>query len=831
MTIKTRATTLDQLQRERDMLTNGHDRFMERQEKLKDLSIDRSHSQILKQSIVAVAKALDERLAAAAAPVNHRPFSWINDLTPIDTETLAYLGLVCCMESVGLAATRTACLRTIGSRIEMEHFAVGLREFDKKLSDRVVGIAVRNSSSEHRKKAVRSIAAKEGYAPEKWSQERRLKAAAPVLSAILEASNVFDVWTQIKNNKTIYRMGLTDEASEAISDLNADISWNEPVFTPMVTEPRAWLDENSGCYLDPALAAMTPLVRHASKKQINMMRSAIRSGRMSPALSAINKIQQTRYVTNEYVLEAVKWAWQNDKQPNDSFPKGTKIPQVEFPENYEELGAEEKKGLRLDRSSIRLLNKQVDTDRTMIQMDIKQAEDLLKYEGFYIPMSFDFRGRIYPIPAFNMHRADHIKAMFVLADKRPVGNRGAYWIAVQVANTGDFSKMSKASFSDRLNWVLENADRIAEIGNDFEGTYDDGHEICWSKADKPFAFLAACREFYGFWIHGTDYCSGLPINLDGSNSGIQHFSAASLTESDAALVNLVPSEKPADIYQAVADLVIEMLKEKPEDLECREWIEFGISRNIVKRNVMTFGYSSSVYGFTDQLMEDLMTPLKKEVTRRQRDEHPFSNPPLAARKLAELNWQAINRIIVGASEGMAYFQGLARILATNNHTMSWFTPVGFPVDNSYFKNKSKRLRLYLYDKECDSQLETFPRLNFPDERTVDTRKCASSISPNVIHSWDSSHLMSTVLVGGTRGIKSWMLIHDSFATTPAQTDILFKTVRETFVEQYDNGCLYDDITQQLLDHHPLPKNVKLPIKPAKGSLDLKLVLQSDYCFA
>ena len=209
-------STLAQLQREKQMMTDGHDRFLDRQAKLKDLSIAPANSKLLKDALAATTEALRKRLDEASA-ADGRPFDWVLDLKAIDTELLSYLGLVNCMEGVGMAATRTSVLRNIGGRVEMEHFSIHLKEYNKPLHDRITSLATsNNSSSQHRKKAVKHIAAKEGFEHEFWSQERRMKAAAPILSAILEASNVFEIWTQIKDNKTVYRIGLTEAASALI---------------------------------------------------------------------------------------------------------------------------------------------------------------------------------------------------------------------------------------------------------------------------------------------------------------------------------------------------------------------------------------------------------------------------------------------------------------------------------------------------------------------------------------------------------------------------------------------------------------------------------------
>lgn len=837
------ASALQQLQREKAMLTDGHDRYMERQANLKDLSIDKVHSRLLLNAIPAVAADIEQELKTAQ-DAHNRPFNWVKDIEGIDSELLAYAGLVCCMEAVGQQATRTKALNHIGGRIEMEHFAKGLYEFDKGLAERITNLVnLRNSGNQQRKTAIRHMAGVEGYKPQKWTQERCKQAATPVFNAVMRASGIFEEWTQTKGVKTIQRMGLTEEASEDIAKVNLQLSWNSPVFTPMITEPQPWVDVDNGCYLDPSLGHMTPLVRRASPKQMRMIRSAIRSGRMQPALDAINIIQNVPWRINEYVLSAVEWAWEEGLQPDKSFPMRNHLPVPPMPDNYEELSDKQKKAARAKSAAVRFLNRRCDGDRSNMASDLQQARDLRNYDQFWQPYSFDFRGRIYPIANFNSQRGDHIKSLFTLANAKPLGKTGPYWLAIHVANTGDFDKVSKKSFEARVQWVMDNIDRLVEIGHDFEGTYaGDEDKLYWSDADKPFAFLAACRELRGFWINGEDYVCGLPCNLDGSNSGVQHFSAASRTYEDAKLVCLVPMDEPQDIYRAVADYTNKLLVERlgqEKDADTRqaieEWLEHGIGRKECKRNTMCYGYSSEVYGFTDQIMEDFMAPLRNKVTAGEIKKHPFTKPHLAARILAETNWKSITTVIVGASKGMAFFQNMAEICGKLNETVSWFTPVGFPVDNSYYKTKAKRLRLYLYDKEAKMNRRSSVTLNVDDYKTVNTRKCASAISPNVIHSMDSSHLMSTVLKGAERGITDWMLIHDSFGTVPADTQKLFDVVREAFVEQYQDRCIYTELAQQTVEQlrykgHEVEDGLFGSV-PDKGDLDIQAIKESLYCFA
>ena len=82
--------------------------------------------------------------------------------------------------------------------------------------------------------------------------------------------------------------------------------------------------------------------------------------------------------------------------------------------------------------------------------------------------------------------------------------------------------------------VDENAAKILRCGNDYKASFP-----FWSKADDPFQFLAACRDYYMWDKHGDGYETGLPIGLDATNSGYQHYAAASLNKKDGKSVNLL----------------------------------------------------------------------------------------------------------------------------------------------------------------------------------------------------------------------------------------------------------------------------------------------------
>ena len=229
-----------------------------------------------------------------------------------------------------------------------------------------------------------------------------------------------------------------------------------------------------------------------------------------------------------------------------------------------------------------------------------------------------------------------------------------------------------------------------------------------------------------------------------------------------------------------------------------------------------------------------MTPLRDSVTEGQLDEHPFDqdgdNGNRAARFLAEKNWEAVNEVIENAGTGMRFFQDLADAMAKEGKHMNWQTPIGFPVVQRYPKQRTKKLKLFLHDREHMQLTRQQVSIREDVQNTVARAKSKQAVAPNVIHSMDSCHLLITVNNGLINGVGDYFLIHDSFATVPADTWTMFDVVRHSFIAMYSDWCLYEDLydrTHQLLTDPSRISEVKIP---AKGNLDLTEVADSLYCF-
>jgi DNA-directed RNA polymerase len=755
-------------------------------------------------------------------------------LQNLDPDLIALAGLSATFRVVSQSKPMASVCRNIGSVIDDELFAANLHKADAKLSKRLVTKAKKSHNNiGYRRKAVKATAAKEGFATAILPEDEKVKVGAYVLDCILKAvPEIFEDFTIKSADKEQNFLRLTEAASQSLLDAREVQSWMHPAYKPMVVPPKPWTDFNTGCYHNPKLARTVTLVRTSDPAQIALIRKAIRAGTLQYGLEALNAIQNTRLVINAPVHHLVTWAYDSGLDL-PSFPARTHIPKPPRPENYTEMDEQSQKGWRIQAAQVAEKNRAIDGDRMVMLQDLLVAESLLTAKEFYIPHNMDFRGRVYPVSHFNQQRADHIKAQMHFAEGRVLTQSGVYWLAVHLANCGDFNKISKQPFDARVQWVADNEEMIFQIARDPQAAVS-----LWKEADKPFSFVAACMEWYGYRMDPESFKSHLAVALDGSNSGLQHYSCMMLSASEGALVNLQPSDKPADLYQTVADRVKAQAEADALDgLEVAKVVlENGIDRKLCKRATMTFAYSSQEYGFREQLMDDVMRPLALKVLTKQVVAHPYAmlrtdkegNTRMdggftAASYIAKLIWKAVNEIVTDACHGMAFFRRCAQLLAHEGKGLVWVTPIGLPVLHLYPEYKMKKVRLFLHDRE----VRLFTRTGTTG--AVNKAKAADAVSPNVVHSLDSAALMLCVLECVDQGVKDFSLIHDSFGAHPNDTEIMYTAVRQSLTNMYEAYCPFEEIRSQTLA--AIDAKDKVPAVPTKGNLDLSQIIDAEYAFA
>lgn len=607
-----------------------------------------------------------------------------------------------------------------------------------------------------------------------------------ILSCVME-SDLFVVLPQegVTGYSTI---SFTDEAVEQMHQLENWQRFMAPIYRPMVSKPNSVLE---GSYLDPAIAKTVQMVKTTNKEHRKLIKDVASRG--AAFVTAADIIQSVPLRINEWALEVVKQAYKAGLAIGS-------IPPSRLPE----------KGR---------LRSQIRSQQASFLTDLNEAAEYAKYPEVFLPATMDFRGRVYAKPHLNHQRADYVKSLWMFTEGKPLDTVGLAYLKIHVANCGDFGKVSKAPFVDRLMWVHEHWSLLIETAR------DPWADQWWTAADSPFCFLAGCNELLKYEQQGEDYVCHLPVAIDGSCSGLQHYSAMLRDEVGGAYVNLTPSEVPQDVYKEVAGIVNQLVLEDAQEPFAQEWMAHKIDRKVTKRATMTLCYGSKQYGWKEQLMEDYMNPYAKEVTLGQREAHPFTEPGKASAYMAKKLDVALRKTVKAAVEGMDWLQETASLLASENKPVVWTTPVGFPVVNGYYEPILKRVDIKIKGKR---QRQTL-LLGYTDK--LKKSKQRSTIPPNVVHSYDACHLMMVAIEAKKRGINSMLLIHDSFGCLPTDMAEFANIVRLQFVKLYENHDPFQAIHENALLALTEKKQSKLTAPPPKGSLDITAILQSQYAFA
>ena len=174
-------------------------------------------------------------------------------------------------------------------------------------------------------------------------------------------------------------------------------------------------------------------------------------------------------------------------------------------------------------------------------------------------------------------------------------------------------------------------------------------------------------------------------------------------------------------------------------------------------------------------------------------------------------------------EAMRWLQTSAQLAASEELPVRWTTPVGFPVMQAYPDMEEKRIKTTLNGR--------IDLLMYQEAMKLDKRKQGQGIAPNFVHACDGAHMQLTVVRAKQEGLQNFAMIHDSFGTTAGDVETLYRIVRESFVEMYEEVDVLGSFKEELEDQLSDDTKTKLPSLPERGDLELTAVCDSRYCFA
>lgn len=529
---------------------------------------------------------------------------------------------------------------------------------------------------------------------------------------------------------------------------------------PMLCEPNDWNEGNDGGYLTNELRRLNKLVRSAVPRRCSVVRE-------STALAMLNRLQKVPYRINPEILDIANFCMEH-RITVGKFRAEEPTPPPPKPDPWETASEEDKIAYRRARTEIE------DNNSALAQKNYRTTECLFvankyKDDTFWIPWSFDFRGRVYPIPtSLSPQGTDFEKSLIYFDEEGPVND---WWLGFQVATTWG---LDKAPMEERIAWAKENHDFISMIASDPKGTI-----ATWSGAEEPWCFLAAAIEYYHCVITKTKQTSGLPVSVDATCSGLQHLSALALDRTAAEMVNVVPTPRPSDGYAIVAQKAKEQL---PEHLHP------FITRKVTKRTVMT-----TPYGVTENSARDYIRQELKGVELQ---------PGELQAIVKAIYRYAVKEVFTGPCKSMEFIQKVAgEVIQSGKPTIEWITPSGFPVVQEYRRNDCERVNTKLLGQRIQTHL-----LKPFEERQIDLTKARTACSPNLIHSLDAA-LLHLVFA-------EWSLpftvIHDCVLGRSCDMDMMGEAIRNKFVEIYSqpvlknwadqlNASFDEDVMQNTLD--------------------------------
>lgn len=827
-----------QLRLEEEMTRRGQERYLRDIAKAKQAK--REEGTAYGQTILA------HRLETLSRGIS----SWIDDTSQgragnrnlafkrvrhMDADTLAFLTLKHILSGVSSIRTVQFVAVAIGTAIEDELRFASVRDIEKKKYEKLVAGAKKRSSYHYKHiYAVRQAQRVDTW--DRWSRTDRLHVGMKMLDLCMATVGIVEITHQkVEKDQTLKYVRALPDTLEWIERKNDVTQFLRPVYEPMVVQPRDWTDPFNGGYISSNVKPLK-LVKTKNRAYLDELKNMD----MPIVYEAVNAIQRTPWQINSQVLEVMQQLWETGSELGGLPPReGLPMPQVPHDIDTNE---EAKKEFRIASAKIHMQNLSILGQRIGFSIALGIAKRFEIYRKIYFPYQLDFRGRIYAVPHLNPQGADFQKALLRFANGKPLGEEGWKWLAIHGANVAGYDK---ASLEDRVNWVQDNEEEIIRIAT------DPYNERGWCSSvgdvaiDKPWQFLAFCFEWKGYTEYGDSFVSKLPVAMDGSCSGIQHFSAMLRDSKGGEAVNLVPQDLPADVYQRVANKVLEQVRHDVEHgtedglahtddgrayvVEgtkslASQWLAFGITRKVTKRSVMTLAYGSKEYGFKEQLMEDIIRPARQS-SQNDPAKFPFSHDGYrAAAYMAKAIWVAVNSTLVKASEIMKWLQSAASLAAGEQLPVRWTTPVGFPVMQAYADMKERRIDTAINGKIVKLTM-------YQETEKLDRRRQSQGIAPNYVHSCDAAHMMLTVVRAKQGGISNFAMIHDSFGTTAGDVEQLYHVVRESFVEMYEEIPVIENFRDEILQQLSDDTKLEMQPLPERGDLDLKRVVESRYCFA
>ncbi|GAB1319286.1 DNA-directed RNA polymerase [Madurella fahalii] len=650
----------------------------------------------------------------------------------------------------------------------------------------------------------------------RWPLQIRAKLGALLLSALIETARVTVIREHpvtkelVSQSQPAFQHALHLKRGRKIGMILpnlalVDLMKKEPRgevlarHLPMVVEPEPWTKFDKGGFMEYP----TPLVRlkNHERDQRIYAEAAIERGDMEQMCKGLDVLGKTAWRINRKVFDVMLETW-NTGEPFANIPAlDPKVPIPPEPDSTDDP-MQRRRWLRALKVAENEKSKMHSIRCFMnFQLEVARA---FRDQTFYFPHNIDFRGRAYPIPTYLNHMgADHMRGLLLFAKGKPLGETGLRWLKIHLANVYGFDK---ASLQEREQFATDNVENIFDSAESpLTG------KRWWLQAEDPWQCLATCFELKAALQspEPTAYVSHLPVHQDGTCNGLQHYAALGGDSWGAEQVNLIPGERPADVYSAVAQLVEEeAAKDAATGDEFATAVRGKITRKVVKQTVMTNVYGVTFVGAKKQVakqLDALYPDLHKETG---------ITTSLLAAYIASKIFVALSTMFRGAHEIQTWLgeiggrvcramtpEQLEKFVETSAHpelakkkikgkledevarqfrsTLVWTTPLRMPVVQPYRKVGTRTV---------NTCLQVLILASSDRDDPVNRRKQLQAFPPNFIHSLDASHMILSALECHEIGL-TFAAVHDSFWTHAADVDAMNTVIRDSFIRIHSEDVI------------------------------------------
>nr|ABD62817.1 mitochondrial single-subunit RNA polymerase [Rosculus sp. ATCC 50888] len=273
------------------------------------------------------------------------------------------------------------------------------------------------------------------------------------------------------------------DVRNVLNSAHTDVSTLAVRLLPMVIPPRPWRSVRDGGYL----SVPSSIIRSkGSRKQID----AVVASDIKTVQESLNYLGRVAWSINNHVLSVIDQAW-DEGGGLASMPTRRDIPLPQQPvlnllqydekkNRYFAPSAATIKAMTKNEGDVDTSDGQLSTSDQLVQqtqqwrqyqrdmqrisqhnadlhslrcdlsLRLNQAKQLTG-NPVYFPLNMDFRGRAYPIPPHLNHLgSDLARALLLFHHKKPLGEKGLYWLQAHLA--AQFG-VDKVSFDDRVKYI------------------------------------------------------------------------------------------------------------------------------------------------------------------------------------------------------------------------------------------------------------------------------------------------------------------------------------------------------------------------------------------